>query len=491
MMSPKLLMEIIMAKRDKKTDVSHLDSADKTILIHLLQEQNNLLKEKYHRLEAKVKMLESRLAKNSNNSSKPPSSDINKPKKKPKKTTSSKPETGKKPGGQPGHKGVTLQMSTRPDKVIKLKVDACAHCGNHLKHIRPDLAKRQQFEIPEPKMWVTEYQAEIKDCKRCGYTTTACFPEGITHVTQYGPRAKSLMVYMNQYQLIPFDRGSQFFKTIYSHNVSPGTIVNAVGTLSCRYEEVEMGIKKLLIKSSLVNCDETSMKICGSKQWIHTVGNTQLTHYGMHEKRGRQATEAIGILPEFDGTMVHDHWKSYFTYKKNRHGLCNAHHLRELRFIYEQQGLKWGKQMSDLLIEINDKKNSLLRDKKKFSRTQLKNYCHAYDDILSKAAREQARRGTIDSSNLLKRLKNYKEAVLLFMNDMDVPFTNNLSERDIRMMKVKQKISGCFRNKVGGDNFCRIRSVMSTAMKNKKNIFNILQESFQKIILVNSLLADS
>jgi len=476
-----------MIKKDKKIDVSHLDSADKTVLIDMLNEKNNLLIEKYNRLEARFKLLEARLAKNSSNSSKPPSSDT----KKPKKTESLKKKSGKKPGGQPGHKGHTLEMSSAPDEIVILGVDACVHCGNNLKKTRASLDKRQEFEIPKPKIWVTEYQAESKDCKKCHYITTAFFPEHITHVTQYGPRARSLMVYMNEYQFIPFERSSEFFKTVYGHSISPGTIVNAVTTLSRRYETVEDEIKQLLIKSNLVNCDETSVNINGNKQWLHTVGTEQLTHYAVHEKRGRQATEDIGILPDFKGTMVHDHWKSYFSYKESQHGLCNAHHLRELRFIHEHHYIKWANEMSELLLDINQQKELLLKKGKRFSQYCLTINSQAYDEILKKAGREQARRGTIDSSNLLKRLKNYKREVLLFMYDMAVPFTNNLSERDIRMNKIKQKISGCFRQQEGAKDFCRIRSVISTAKKNKKNIFNILQISFQKIITADLLLDNS
>jgi transposase len=479
-------------KKDKKTNVSHLDSADKTVLIHLLQEQNNLLKEKYQRLEKRFNVLESRLAKNSSNSSKPPSTDTKK-RKKLLKTTSSKKRTGKKPGGQPGHKGRYLKMSVKPDEILSLPVDACGHCHHKLTSTKATLEKRQEFEIPPPRIWVREYQAQEKYCKQCGYTTTACFPDKITHKTQYGPRAKSLLVYMNQYQLLPFERASEFFETVYGHRISPGTIVHAVNTLADRLEQVENAIKSRLVKSSLVHCDETGINVTGNKHWLHTVGTEQLTHYAIHEKRGRKATEAIGILPEFKGTMVHDHWKSYFTYKECEHGLCNAHHIRELRFLYEHHHIKWAKKMSILLIEINEEKNKQMttQNKKSFSPYRLKKYNDRYDAILHKALKEQARRGTIDSHNLLKRLTAYKDSVFLFMTDFTVPFTNNLSERDIRMTKVKQKISGCFRTKTGGENFCRIRGTLSTAKKNKKNIFTILQDAFCEVISLEHLLTDS
>lgn len=480
-----------MKKKDKKTDVSHLDTADKTVLIHMLQEQNNLLIEKYTKLELKYKLLSDRQSKDSTNSSKPPSSDNNKAKEKRKKTTSSRKKSGKKAGGQPGHKGAHLKMSETPDEIVRLEVKKCVNCNHKLKAKACSIEKRQQFEIPEPKMWVTEYQSEVKECKKCGCVSEACFPENITHITQYGARAKSLMVYMNEYQLIPYARASEFFETVYGHKISPGTIVNAVKSLSLRLENVNNDIKQLLTKSPIAHTDETGINIYGSKNWLHTVGNEELTHYEIHEKRGRQATIDIGILPEFKGIMVHDHWKSYFTYKQCSHALCNAHHLRELRYINEQHNMKWANEMSELLININNQKDKLLvKNKIAFSKARLKEHNKIYDNILRKAQREQAIRGTLDSKNLLKRLKNFKAEVLLFMNDFKVPFTNNLSERDLRMSKVKQKISGCYRSDEGAVNYCKIRSVISTASKNKRNIFQVLQDCFMKIISIDDLLLE-
>ena len=404
-----------------------------------------------------------------------------------KKTTSSRKKSGRKPGGQPGHKGYTLEMKAKPDEVITLPVDNCVNCHRNLKNMPAELEKRQVFEIPEPRIWVSEYQAQVKYCEDCDCTTVACFPEHVTHTTQYGPRAKSLMVYMTEYQLLPYKRASEFFKTIYNHGVSVGTIVNAVNALSNRLDYVEGEIKELLIKANLAHADETGMNVNGKKHWLHTVGTKELTHYALHEKRGRDAMDDIGILPEFDGTLIHDHWKSYYYYA-SRHGLCNAHHLRELRFIYENHNINWAKKISDLLIEINEHKEKLISEKKAFTKQHLRQYHKRYDEILSKAKWEQSRKATIESTNLLKRLKNFKSEVLLFMMDMEVPFTNNLSEQDIRMMKVKQKISGGFRSDEGVKSFCRIRSIISTAIKNKKNIFEVLQRAFQGKISVDYLL---
>ena len=481
---------LVMAKKTKKEAVSALNAADKIILIHLLQEQVCLLKDRNKRLEVRLKTLENKLSKNSSNSSKPPSSDKHNSGKKPKKTTSSRKKSGLKPGGQPGHKGHTLEMRSKPDEVITLPVDSCVDCHRSLKNTPAELEKRQVFEIPEPKIWVSEYQAQVKYCKHCDCTTVACFPEHVTHTAQYGPRAKGLMVYMTQYQLLPYKRASEFFKTIYNHRISEGTIVNAVNALSNRLEHVEGEIKALLIKSNIAHADETGMNVNGDKQWLHTVGTKILTHYAIHKKRGRDGMDDIGILPKFNGTLIHDHWKSYYSYAL-RHGLCNSHHLRELRFIFENHSIKWANKVSRLLIEINEHKERLVAKKQVFTKQHIKDYSTRYDEILSKAKWEQARKATVESTNLLKRLKNFKDDVLLFMTDMDVPFTNNLSEQDIRMMKVKQKISGCFRHIDGGTAFCRIRSVISTAKKNKKNIFEILQVAFQKRISVDYLLTSS
>lgn len=473
-----------MKKIAKKEEIRKLTSTEKTFLIDMLQEKVNLLQEQVSRLNAKVKNLEDQKSKNSRNSSKPPSSDQNKPK----KTTSSKPKSDKKPGGQPGHKGHYLKKKENPDEIIRLEVSSCDNCGKNLSKVQSSIETRQEFEIPPPRMLVTEYQAESKDCKCCGYTTTACFPEHITHITQYGVRAKSLMAYINQYQYIPYDRASQFFETVYGHRVSSGTIVNAVDTLANRLTGLDEQIKEFLAKSKINHADETSMKVLGKKKWLHTVGNEKVGHFAFHQNRGKKATLEIGILPEFKGILVHDCWKSYFLYECE-HALCNAHHIRELRFIYENHNMKWADKMLGLLIDINKHKHKEIDSgKTKFSKKILDEYNQKYDDILAKARKEHAKHATKDSSNLLKRLTTYKEEALLFMHDFSVPFTNNLSERDFRMAKVKQKISGCFRSLVGADNFCLIRNLLVTAKKNNRNVFDMFQQSLREIISLDDLL---
>lgn len=480
-------------KKDQKIDVSHLTSSEKTYLIHLLQEENNLLKEKISRIEMGLKELRDRNAKDSSNSSKPPSSDTNKRKRtKVQKTKSLRKSSGKKPGGQVGHPGSYLKPSEDVDEEIRLIVEECVSCHQSLKMMPAELETRQVFEIPEPKMYVIEYQSERKYCNQCGCTTVASFPEGVSHKTQYGPRAKSLMVYLNQYHFIPYKRGSEFFDVFYGHRVSPGTMVNAVSDISNRMTAVEEEIKEFIRASKLAHFDETSMKVNGDKHWVHVAGNNQVSHYGFHKKRGYEAMEEIGIYSKFEGTAVHDHLKSYFKNERCRHSLCNAHHLRELRYIYEVQGLKWGNQVFELLLLINQhKEKHMKKGVRFFSPYILKKYSDEYDKILKSAQSEQAKRGTIDSHNLLKRLRNYKESVLLFMADFSVPFTNNPAEQDLRMNKVKQKVSGTFRSEEGGKDFCRIRSALTTARKNGKNIFQTLYQIFTAGISLQDLIVNS
>ena len=203
-----------------------------------------------------------------------------------------------------------------------------------------------------------------------------------------------------------------------------------------------------------------------------------------------KASQDIGILPDFKGILVHDHWKSYFTYTDMTHALCNAHHLRELKFLHEQHHMKWAEKMSSLLVKIHQQREKIKINKhQEFSRYMLKKYNSAYDEILIYAKREQARHGTKDSHNLIKRLQNYQSSVLLFMNDFNVPFTNNLSEQDLRMNKVKQKISGCFRNLNLAEHFCKIRGLLISSRKNDKNPFEMIQMAFRKILALEHVIA--
>jgi transposase len=466
----------------KIEDLPLLTPEKKIELILLQAEQVQLLKEVVKNLKDKIKKLQ---CKNSNNSHKPPSSDQNRKKK---KTQSLRKKSGKNPGGQPGHKGDTLKKVANPDEIIIHSVESCQKCNNKLNKRADNIQSRQVFEIPEPKFIVTEHQVEIKRCRCCNHVNTGEFPEGVINSTQYGEKAKGLIVYLHHGQLLPYKRLKELFQEIYKQNISTGTLVNTINSGADRLVFIENNIKTLLINSQILHNDETGINISGEKQWLHVAGNKTLTHYSVHKKRGFDAMEDIGILSKFKGTMIHDHWKSYFKYTQPNHALCNAHHLRELKYIHEIQGFKWAAEMTDLLLRMrNNRKLAVQNNKSFFPKQTITKYINAYNFVIKKGKTEQAIRGTLDSKNLLKRFEKYSKETLLFIHDFNVPFSNNQGEQDIRMHKVKQKISGGFRTSKGAKAFCTNRGIISTAIKNGKNVLDILQKNFQNILSIEYL----
>lgn len=465
----------------KIKDLSHLSPEQKIEFILLQAEKINILEESINQLRAKIKMLEEKKRKNSRNSSKPPSSDQ-------KKTRSLRRKSDKKPGGQPGHEGHFLEIKKDPDEIQTNTISHCVECGYELNKRADSIDVRQVFEVPEPKISVIEHQTEIKECRRCGCINKAEFPKEVIQKTQYGPRAKGLMVYLSQYQFLPYKRIRLLFKDLYNHFVSAGTIFNAVNESANRVINIDNQIKGLLTEGDLLNADETGMNISGDKHWLHIASNEQVTHYAAHKRRGYLAMDDIGILPRYKGTLIHDHWGSYFKYPDAKHGLCNAHHLRELKFLHEVQGFNWANRMSDLLIDIHDKReNAKSKGLRCFNKSAINSFTKTYQDILAQAKRGQAAKGTKDSGNLLKRLTLHQAETLLFMHNFAVPFSNNQAEQDARMMKVQQKITGGFRTFMGAKNFCLNRGIISTAMKNKKNILKIFQWAFQGRLTLNRL----
>lgn len=449
-----------------------LSESEKIELLFLQGEKINLLQEELKKLKIRLDKLTN---KNSKNSHKPPSSDQDKKK----KPQSLRQKSGKKVGGQPGHKGCTLEMSKNPDEIYYHSISHCECCGKKLKKKPNKIVKRQVFEIPKPIFSVTEHQAEINECDGCGHINIADFPEGVTKQTQYGPRAKSLMAYLSQDQLLPYKRIKSLFKTLYDQTISAGTVYNAVNEAANNLKKVDEKIIDLLTKSYILNCDETGMNVSQNKHWLHVASNNKATHYGIHKARGFVAMEEIGILAKSCGTMVHDHWRSYFRYTHSAHALCNVHHLRELKYIHEVQRLRWAKEMSELLLKIySEKEYAIRKGRYRFYDKTKERFILSYKNIIQKGQREQSVRGTNDSKNLLARLLKYQKETLLFMEDFKVPFTNNQGEQDLRMMKVQQKITGGFRTLTGARNFCINRGIISTAIKNGKNVLNIFEKAF-------------
>jgi len=440
-------------------------------------------------LMMRVVELEDQLAKNSSNSGKPPSSDgYEKPAPK-----SRRKRSGKKSGGQVGHPGHTLGMVAQPDKIEPHVVNCCAHCQTSLeKEKAVKIERRQVFDLPEVRLEVTEHQAEVKMCPKCQQTTTGSFPPEVSQPTQYGKKIKSQMAYFHEYQLLPLKRTQETFKDLYGQSIAEGTIVWACKELALKVKPANAAIKKHLTYDEDVECfDETGLRIKGALHWLHVACTHLLTYYAVHKKRGKEAMDAIRILPNFTGRAVHDGLKAYFQYPQLQHGLCNEHHLRSFDFLEERHPQKWVSRLSDLMLEIKVAVDTAKKKlKTKLSLKIIANFSARYDALLKQGfqknkpakAEGPAKRGRPKQSfakNLLDHLSDHKEAVLAFMHDFNVPFDNNQAERDIRMMKVKQKISGCFRSSHGSKTFCAIRGYISTARKNDQPVLDVLYAAFE------------
>jgi transposase len=451
-----------------------------------LSAQVELLQKQVAELQREVQRLRDQISKNSHNSSKPPSSDgLKKPAPK-----SLRPRGKRKPGGQRGHPGSTLTMVEHPDHTLLYRVDHCERCGRPLNDEAPSgLEKRQVFDIPPIQLEVTEHRAEIKPCPQCGHLNKAAFPEHLKAPVQYGPRLKAIAVYLRHYQLLPYHRTRELVRDLFSTDLSEGTLKNIIETCSESLQEPVDEIRRELAQSPVVHFDETGTSVDGKRHWLHSASTAQLTYYEIHPKRGAQAMDQIGILPRFTGRAVHDFWKPYFTYQCD-HGLCNAHHLRELTFLTEQHHQRWAKDMIQCLLDMKKAVDEAKSTTYTLFKEQIQTFEQRYQTILEKGYQEnplprtestKKKRGRQKKSkarNLLERLDTHRTQVLAFMYDLTVPFDNNLSERDLRMAKVQQKISGTFRSPDGAASFCRIRSYISTARKNALNALEAIVHAF-------------
>ena len=439
------------------------------------------LTETVNKLLEELSELKSRLAKNSGNSSKPPSTDI-------RRTKSLRESSGLKSGGQTGHKGSNLPMVSNPDKVEVHPAETCSGCGGNLKDINVQgYDRRQVFDLPPIRMEVTEHACEIKCCPHCQTENKGVFPTDVNQPTQYGNNLKGWCVYLSAYHFIPYERCSQLIRDLTGMAPSKGTLVNFNNLM--RQNLVDSGfeadLKQKLLASDVCNADETGYYFDDARNWLHTVSTEDLTYYYPHVKRGQEAMKDMGLLPLYTGVLVHDFWKSYLEYENCKHSLCNIHHLRDLTFCEEQENNEWAVKMKKMLLELkaevdNHKANGLTA----IEPEQLIVLENRYDALVDEGhqkypfpVKEAGKRGSVKktkSQNLMERFRNHKDKILRFIKDFKVPFGNNIAEQAMRMTKVKLKISGCFRSTEGVESFALNRSYIDTNRKQGNNIMEAI-----------------
>ena len=428
--------------------------------------------------------LEALIVKDSHNSSRPPSSDHPAVK----RTRSLRRPSGNRPGGQLGHPGQTRPLAAHPSRVILHHPPRCRRCQSSL-WAAPVLhhQRRQVIEMVPQRLRVTEHRAEVRRGASCGARTKAEFPQEVRATVQYGDSVKARALYFLQYQLLPYARVGEVMRDLFGCPMSPGTIFSQVGACAGELIKTELKIKSRLRRSPVIHADETGLRVEGKCHYVHVTSTSRVTHYACDVRRGRGAMEEIDILPRYRGTVVHDGWSAYSFYAQCRHGLCDAHLLRELTFFVELSGQskKWAEPLSQLLLEIKaeveqvrEEGGQRLDEERRMALT----FC--YEQLISEGlkanpppeAKEQVKK---QARNLLLRLHRRQEEVLLFMRDFRVPFDNNQAERDLRMVKLRQQTSECFRTAQGAANFCRIRSYLSSIRKQGKPELKALQRACQ------------
>ena len=432
-------------------------------------------------LQGTIKELQEKLAADSHNSNKPPSSNGFR---KPPKPKSLREKSGKKSGGQPGNPGKTLMQVENPDHVVTHAppMTTCDVCLAML----PDAAiaeKRQVFDLPVIRYEVTEHQLLQTQC-RCGKIHRGAFPSDVSGPVQYGPRVLATVVYLTNQHMMPLQRTTEVIDDLFGLPMSESTVVSACMKAEERLQSTVHAIADSFQTAQVAHADETGCNIGGSLHWMHILATVFVTWIGVHKRRGAEAMNAFNILSTFAGTLVHDGWEPYRALSCV-HALCNAHHLRELIARFED-GQAWAGRMIELLRaachEVNQASDSILCEERR------QWYRQEYETILCQGEQEHPRiissgkRGRTKQSkatNVLGRLRKYADDVWRFASDPAVPFTNNIAEQAVRMPKVKQKISGGFRTEAGAKNFCVIRSYIATMRKQRMNVFSALTMAFQ------------
>ena len=469
------LAALTLAQRHELSTVPSagaLERLNKAELIELVVLYANALAA----LTQRVAHLEGILAKNSRNSSKPPSSD--QPTRKPAPAPTLDDGVQRKPGGQPGHKGYALKRVANPDEVVEHVLPEVCECGLRLTPMAQEF--RQVFDLPRPAMRVVEHQTFSAICT-CGKTHRSSFPKDVSAATQYGPNIEALAVYLTHHHMLPISRCADILSDLGGQAVSAGTVSAMVVATATTLAPAVERIKEHVTASPVVCADETGMRVGGGLSWLHVAVTEMLTWMGIHKKRGSVAMDEFGIIGALTGTVVHDGFSSYRTYDDCTHALCNAHHLRELTYVDEQFAQPWAKAMIEFLLTANKEVKvaagqALSQQRQTDLRAEYLAIVSAGQTAnpLKPASGRRGRTAQPYPVNLLRRLSDYADDVLRFTQDPAVPFTNNLGERTMRMLKVKQKVSGCFRTLEGSRNFCAIRSYLATLAKQNRNLLEAL-----------------
>src|SRR3989440_3084565 len=449
-----------------------------------LRQENSALRDQVAQLSERISVLEAQLAKDSHNSHLPPSSDRfhRQPK-------SLRKKSGKQPGGQSGHPGHTLKLSETPDQVIVHPVDHCQYCQHDLRQVASlHVERRQVIELPAKRVLVIEHQAQQKRCPTSQQIRLAAFPGDVRAPVQYGAAVGAVGVYLVQQQLLPYERACEVVEDLLGPSMSVGTLQGLVERCAKQLEPVEQQIKAALSHAPVLHQDETGLYVAGQRQWMHVSATEHLTHYAVHPKRGKAALDAIGILADFAGVSVHDGWRSYWQFLC-QHALCNVHLLRELTFLAEELQQGWAAEMIELLLDIKAAvEQARAQGCTSLHPLEVADWKARYQVLLTAGYQanppdpppkiaKNGRRKQSTARNLLDRLCKHQEAVLAFLDNFAVPFDNSLAERDLRMVKVQQKISGCFRSPAGAVAFCRIRGYLSTLRKQGLAVLTALEQA--------------
>lgn len=452
--------------------------------LEAVESENEVLREEIARLrkenvELKLENaeLKSRLNSNSRNSSRPPSSDGYR-----KKPAFQKEKKGKQ-GGQTGHEGNTLRQTDQPDHIVDCKPSQCI-CGHIFSGDLADVTeKRQLFDIPQPKLDITEFRIHKCTCPVCGLENKGEAPADVNAPVQYGKGVKSLAVLLNVYYKLPVKKIQTLFADLFGYSINESTIQSASEQCYLNLDQTEAIIREKAMRQKVVNVDETGLRVKGSLYWLHTASTNMYTHLFVHKNRGEKALNSDkSILAKFKGWLIHDCWSSYFKFTGAKHALCGAHILRELEGLSESGQCHWAKTFKRYLLKVFETPYEERIENRKTIIAKYNRICRLANKDEPPAVKLLGQRGRYKRTkgrNLLERLISEKEAILAFAFNKEVPFTNNLAERDIRPAKLKLKISNCFRTETGAHIYARIEGFLSTVRKHNRNVFTELYATFE------------